>query len=116
MKKSTFVFLPFSILANAMFLSLGMECLFNLLGFAMAISLDGSSVTAQYPRFIPFCFFVGIIALLGLIATYIINLKLSEKLGLARIIWFAQYILAFILSFLVIRIWIRLFEFLQNTF
>ena len=82
----------------------------------MSISLDGLSVTEQYPRFIPFCFLGGIIALLALIVIFIINFKLSEKLELTPIIWSVQYILAFALSFLMVSIWIRIFEFLQNTF
>lgn len=112
MKKSTFIYLAFSILANAAFLSLGLECLLNLLGFAMAISLDSS---AQYPRFIPFCIVCGIVALLGLIAMLILNIKVSEKRELAKLIWLFECTFAVALSVPMIKLWEMLFEFLQNT-
>ena len=115
MKKSGIFVLPAFALSNAVFLSLGFECLFNLLGIAMAATLD-SSAAREYPRFIPFCVVMGIVALVGLVVTYIINLKLSKRLGFTSSLWFVQYILAFALSMPMIRIWIRLFEYLQNTF
>ena len=112
MKKSTFIYLPITILANAAFLSLGLECLLNLLGLAMAISVDSS---AQYPRFIPFCIVCGIVALLGLIAMLILNIKLSEKLNFTKTIWILEYAFALILSIPMIKLWEILFEFLQKS-
>ena len=112
MKKSTFIFLLFSILANAAFLSLGMECLLNLLGLAMAISLDSSP---QYPRFIPLGIVCGIVALLGLIAMLILNIKLSEKLEYTKSVWIFEYIVTLILSVPIIKLWEMLFEFLQKN-
>ena len=112
MKKSAFIFLPFSILANAAFLSLGMTCLLNLLGLALAISLDSSP---QYPRFIPFCIVCGTAALLGLIATFIINIKTSEKFNFTKSLWLFEYIFALVLSVPMIKLWEMLFSFLQKT-
>ena len=112
MKKSTVIYLPFYILANAAFLSLGLECLLNLLGLAMAISLDSSM---QYPRFIPFCILCGIVALLGLIAVLVLNIKVSEKLSLTKLIWLLEYIFAVILSIPMIKLWEMLFEFFQKS-
>ena len=113
MKKTTYIILPFSILANSTLLSLGIECLLNLLGFSMAISLDS---TPSYPRFIPFCIVLGIVTLLGLIAMLVLNIKASEKLNFTRPIWFFEYILAFVLSIPMIKLWEMLFDFLQKTF
>ena len=112
MKKTTFIYLPITILANAAFLSLGLECLLNLLGLAMAISLDSSM---QYPRFIPFCILCGIVALLGLIAVLVLNIKVSEKLSLTKLIWLLEYIFAVILSIPMIKLWEMLFEFMQKS-
>ncbi|MBE6535508.1 MAG: hypothetical protein E7677_02670 [Ruminococcaceae bacterium] len=112
MKKTTFIYLPITILANAAFLSLGLECLLNLLGLAMAISLDSSM---QYPRFIPFCILCGIVALLGLIAMLILNIKLSEKLRFTKSIWLSEYLFAVVLSIPMIKLWEMLFEFLQKS-
>ena len=110
-------FLAFAfIVAYATFLSIGFECLLNLLGMAMAISLDGPPVTKQYPRFIPFCFFVGFFALASIIVTFILNLKASEKLGFTKKIWWMEMVISFVVSIPMIKPWEMLFEFLQKTF
>ena len=116
MKKTTFVFLLFSMLVNAILFSLGTECLFNLLGLTMGISLDGSAVVEQYPRFIPFCIILGTVASLGLIAMLILNIKASEKLCFTKSGWLFEYISSFILSVPMIKLGEMLFRFLQKTF
>lgn len=104
------------IIAYAIFLSLGMECLLCLLGAAMAISLDSASVTAQYPRFIPFCIIVGILALVALVAIFVINIKASDRFGFTKKLWWAQMIIAVVISVPMIKLWETLFDFLQKTF
>ena len=110
MKKSICVIL--FVLANAASLSLGIECLLNLLSLSMAISLDS---VEKYPRFIPFCLTLGIVALLGLVAMLILNIKISEKLNFTKTIWIFEYALALVLSIPMIKIWETLFEFLQKS-
>ena len=110
MKKAMYMII--FILANATFLSLGAECLLNLLGLAMAISLDSSP---SYPRFIPFCIVLGIVALLGLVAMLILNVKVSEKLGFTKTIWIFEYVFALVLSLPMIKLWEMLFDFLQKS-
>ena len=110
-------FLAFAfIVAYATFLSIVFECMLNLLGMAMAISLDGPPVTKQYPRFIPFCLIVGIFALASIIVTFILNLKASEKLRFTKKIWWMELVISFVVSIPMIKPWEMLFEFLQNTF
>ena len=104
------------VITYATFLSLGFECLLNLLDLSMAIALDGAAVIKQYPRFIPFCMIVGIGALALLIATFILNLKMSEKYGLTKKIWWNQSIFSLVISFPMVKVWELLFEFLQRTF
>ena len=110
MKKATYIIL--SILANAALFSLGIECLLNLLSLSMTISLDS---VAKYPRFIPFCIVIGIVALLGLIAMLILNIKASEKLGFTKPIWIFEYVFALVLSIPMIKLWEVLFDFLHKT-
>ena len=110
MKKATYIIL--SILANAALFSLCMECLLNLLSLSMAISLDS---VVKYPRFIPFCIVLGIVALLGLIAMLILNIKASEKLGFTKTIWIFEYVFALVLSLPMIKLWEILFDFLQSS-
>ena len=112
MKKISFVILPSFILANAAFLSLGIECLLNLLSLCMAISLDSAE---QYPRFIPFCIVLAIVALLGLITMLILNIKISEKLNFRKSVWYFEYIFALVLSLPMTKLWEMLFDFLSET-
>ena len=103
------------IIAYAAFLSLGMECLLNLLSVFMAISLDGGAVTKQYPRFIPFCIIVGILALVALVAIFVINIKASDRFGFTKKLWWTQMIIAVVVSVPMIKLWETLFDFLQKT-
>ena len=112
MKKSTFIIFPAFTLGNAIFLSLGMTCLLNLLSISVGISLDSE---IEYLRFIPFCIIPGIVALLGVIFLLIGNIKISEKLKFTKWIWYVQYIFALILSIPMIKLWQMLFDFLQET-
>ena len=110
-------FLAFAALIDyAIFLSIGFECMLNLLGMSVALSLDGPPVTKQYPRFIPFCSIVGIFALTSIIVTFILNLKASEKLGFTKKIWWMEIVISFVVSIPMIKPWEMLFEFLQKTF
>lgn len=111
------IFLTFAfIIAYAAFLSLGMECLLNLLSVFMAVALDGGAVTKQYPRFIPFCIIVGILALVALAAVFVMNLKASDKFGFTKRLWWMQMIIAAVVSVPMIKLWETLFDFLQKTF
>ena len=69
MKKSIFIVLPAFTSGNAVFLSLGMTCLLNLLSISVGISLDSK---VQYPRLIPFCMILGIVALVLVVLVVII--------------------------------------------
>ena len=109
-------FLAFAFLiAYATFLSIGFECMLNLLGMSVAISLDGPPMTKQYPRFIPFCFIVGIFALASIIVTFILNLKAFEKFEFTKNIWITEIIIAFVISIPMIKPWEMVFDFLQKT-
>ena len=102
------------IISYATFLSLGMECLLCLLGVAMAISLDGAAVTAQYPRFIPFCFIVGIVALAFIIVTFILNLKASGRFAFAKKLWWIEIAVALVLSLPMVKLWEIIFDLLHK--
>ena len=112
MKKSIFIIHPVFASVNAVFLSLGMTCLLNLLSISVGISLDSE---IEYPRFIPFCIILGIVALLGVIFLLFGNIKISEKLNFTKWTWYFQYIFAFVLSIPMIKLWQMLFDFLQET-
>ena len=104
------------IVAYALFLSIGMECLLNILSISFAISLDGRSVVEQYPRFIPFCLVVGFLALIALTLLIFFNIKVAEPFEYTKKLWYVQYIFAFIISIPMMKIWEMLFSFLQQAF
>ena len=99
--------------ANAIFLGLGLECLLNLLGYAMSLTLDSNP---RYPRFIPFCLIMGILALVGIVCVFIVNIKLSDKFSFTKKIWCFQYVFALVLSVPMIKVWEMLFDFLRVVF
>ena len=103
------------IIAYATILSLGLECLLNLLGAAFAISLDGGDVVQQYPRFIPFCIIFGLMALTAGIVLFVFNLKVSDKLNFTKKLWGVEIISAIVLSIPIIKLWEMLFEYLQKS-
>ena len=113
MKKISFIILPTFTLGNTVFLSLGMTCLLDLLSISVGISLD---TEIEYPRFIPFCIILGIVALLGVGFLLLGNIKISEKLKFTKRAWYFQYIFALVLSIPMIKPWEMLFDFLQKTF
>ncbi len=104
------------IIAYAVFLSIGTECLLSLLSIYMSISLDGESVANQYPRFIPFCVVVGFLALVALVLLVILTIKVSEKLDYTKRVWYIQSIFAFVVSIPMIKLWEMLFEYMQKAF
>lgn len=104
------------VLIYSLLFSLGIMCLFQIFGVAMAISLDGKSVVDMYPRFIPFCFAVGFFALFAIIGAVILNYKYSEKLKYTKHYLGIQLFCSFIISIPLMKIWEMAFEFLQKTF
>ena len=103
-------------IGHACFLSMGMVCLLNLLGLLFSISLDGPPAIEQFPRFIPFCFIVGLIALISLIGLVILNVRYSINQNAPRRVPMIQFICALALAVPMMKLWELLFDFLQNTF
>jgi hypothetical protein len=99
-------------IAYAMLLGLGMACLLEL----STVVLFGSSVLKEYPRFIPFCYFVGLIALIAIIGLFVFNRKVSAKRNFTKMIWCGEIIGGFLLSIPMLFLWEFVFAFLQKTF
>lgn len=113
-KMKMFLSLAF-VLSYATFLSLGFECLLNLLGTSMAISLDGAAITKQYPRFIPFCLLAGLLSLVAIIVIFILHTKLSERFEFSKKLWRTQIIIAAVLSVPMVKLWETLFDLLHKA-
>ena len=115
MCKKTLVALSFTAV-YAVFLSLGFMCLLKLFGIYIAAMMFEISILGEYPRLIPFCVIVGFIALISLIALFVLNLKVAEKLEFSKGIWWIEMASATILSLLLVIPWGMLFEYLQKFF
>lgn len=116
MKKTKFFISLAFVVFYAVFVSLMIECSLNMWGLSLAISLDGASVSEQFPRFIPFCILVEIFAVCAIAILFIFHSKLSGKLEYTKKDWWIQTLSAFIISIPMIKPWELLFEFLQKTF
>ena len=116
MKKTNILLAFVFTVAYAVIVSLEMICLLNLLSVAFAISLDDGSVVQEYPRFIPFCVALGLLALAAGIILFVFNFKLSEKLNFTKKIWRAEIISALFISIPLIKLWEMLFGYLQKVF
>ena len=99
--------------AYALFLSLGWTCLLNLAGIIFASAIDGG-VIDEYPRFIPFCYAIGIFALISLVACFALNIKSASKSGFTRKSWAIEFICAFAASIPMAALWDMLFDLLQK--
>ena len=103
-------------MAYAAFLSLGMECMLNLLSFIMSMGIPSDGPANPFPRFIPFCIVVGFLALVALVLLVILNIKASKKLDYTERVWCIQSILAFVVSLPMIKLWEILFDYLHKVF
>ena len=103
-------------IAYSTLLSLGMACFLSLLGIYLAAAIFGGSPAKEYPRFIPFCFFVGLIVLIAIIILFVCSVKISQKYKFTKKIRWGQRIAAVLLSIPMLYLWEFVFAFLQKTF
>ena len=99
--------------AYALFFSLGLTCLLNLAGIIFASAIDGG-VIDEYPRFVPFCYVIGLLSLISLAVCFVLNKKLALKLGFTGKVWAIELICAFAASIPMVALWDMLFGFLQK--
>ena len=100
------------ILAGAALLSLTAECLLQVFGFAVAISID---TAPEAPKALPLCIAITAVALVLLIGAFILHLYLSDRFRFTGKSRCLHYALAFLLSIPSIRLWEMLFDLLEIT-
>ncbi len=103
-------------LAYAILLSLGDECLLNLLSAATAVSIDADPAARRLPVFGAFCLAIGCAALILIVFTAICNIRRTEKLGYTKSTWIVQCALAVALSLPLIVPWEALLGYLFRVF
>lgn len=99
----------------ALFFSLGLTCLLNLAGIMLASTIDGG-VIDEYPRFLSFCYVIGLLALIALVVCFVLNKKYASRSGFTGKVWAIQFICAFAVSIPMVALWDILFNFLQKAF
>jgi len=102
--------------AYACFFSLGLACALQLLGIFLGAAIDGRRVLAQYPRLLPFCLGMGLLAAIALAVLLFLQKKAFAGQGLAKRALCLQLILAALLSVPALWLWEVLFELLQKSF
>ena len=107
---------PSFTLGYALFFSLGMCSLLELLGFVMSISLDGKPILEQYPRYVLFCIAVGVFSLIAMAFLFFLNLKASEKIKYNKLICILQSVCVLLISLPIVTFWQNLFGYLQKIF
>ena len=113
--KKHFIATAFTIV-YALSLSVGLTCLLNLFGIALTSAVFNENVKSGYPKFVPFCIIVGILALAALIVTFVLNLKIGKKLEFTKKTWWIQMVSAFVISIPAVYFVQILFDLLQKTF
>lgn len=114
-KKKWFLASAFAIVC-ALSLSLGIVCFLHLSGVVVATAAFGDPISEQYPRFIPFCLFVGLLAIIALVATFITYLKASKKLAFTQTMCWIPVIISVVISAPMLLLWGMLFDYLQQVF
>lgn len=109
--KKHFCIISFT-LSYAIILSLIIECLLYLLGLTFGISLDSYEPMSAEPIFFPLCIIAGILALLAIVAIFLLNFIKSERLGYTRKMWCAQGIFAIVGAVLLMKPWEILLDYL----
>lgn len=113
MKKISNIYISLFILANTMVLSLGLECFLCFPGSTVTV-YDGSHLL--FPRFFLFCIVLGIVCLLALIALFILNFKAYVKYNFKASVWAFEYIISFVISLPMIKLWEMLIIYLREIF
>ena len=90
-------------------------CLLRVFGIALAVALDGSAVTGQYPRLLPFCLTVGVIAFALAVALFLLNRRVSETNDLIKRLWWAEAAVAAVCAVPLVPLLEMLLAFLQKT-
>lgn len=102
-------------LVYALLLSALLVCFLRVFGIALAVALDGSAVTGQYPRFLPFCLIAGAVSLALAAITFLLNRKAAETNGFIKRFWWTEAVAAVVCAVPLVPIFELLLSFLQET-
>ena len=107
---------PIFTISYALFLSLGVEALLTYFGLGLGMGPDSDvpSGIELYPKLMPFCLVLAIVALIAFVVILLLNIKCSEKASYTRTIWRIQSVCAFVISIPMMKAWEMLFEVLEK--
>ena len=116
MKKHTFLFSLLFAILYAVVLSFSIECLFQYIGTIGTVNID-SNIPTDNAEIIWYwtSLGAGILSTAALIAIFIFNFNLSDKLGYNKYTWWLQSAAAAVMAFFMVEPWQRLFDFLKET-
>ena len=111
MNKNRWFIAPAFTIAYAAVFSIGLACLWNLFLIALASGMFSEPVFKDYPRFVAFCYIVGMLALGGLLLLFI----LDGKTFIRRICW-SKFGAIIGLSIPLFVLWNALLRYLQAIY
>lgn len=92
-----------------------MECLFQFIGAIGTVNIDSN---IPYDKIDVIWYWgslgTGILTTAALIAIFVLNFNLSDKLGYNKYIWWIQSILSLVLTFFLVEPWERLFLYIRE--
>lgn len=95
-------------LSFSAFMSLGITCLFQLVAILFAMN--------DYPRLVPFCLIVGMLALFAILITLCLNVWAAVKLEFSVSSWIVEVIGIGFFPWPMIIVWQIVLQFLSTTF
>ena len=112
MKSKKVLFSILITLLAAVLFSLCMTCFLDLAGIALGAAID-SNIPRKYPRFLPFCLAVGLMAAVLLGITVWLCARKQDRLGWTKRTLVAALVSLVLLSVPLMAGWAALFELLQ---
>ncbi|MBR5272023.1 MAG: hypothetical protein IKU25_01325 [Clostridia bacterium] len=110
-----FISLGFSVL-HAIALSVGIYCFLDVFsGFLVAAVFD-EPLLANYPRYVPFCIVVGLLALIAFILICWLNTKLFKKHSFTKPMLVVEAIVTLALTVPLVMVWADFFAYLHKIF
>ncbi len=116
MKNCKFLFVILFVLVYAVVLSFGIECLFQCIGAVGTVSGIDANVSSDKLDVLLYwlSFGAGILSAAALVAIFILNFNLSDKLGYNKYVWWLQSILSLVLAFFLVKPWEMLFLYMRE--
>lgn len=118
MRKYKYIFVCLFALAYAVVLSFGIECLFQCMGTIGTVEIDANVSHGDKLDVLLYWLSLGagFLSVVALIAIFIFNFNVSDKIGYNKYVWWLQFISVAVITFFLVEPWEMLFTHIRETF